>query len=87
MLLAARPLILRPVSDAIPTFSFTSPGEAPKVLSEQMEVAAGPPKCDARPGHREKRIGSMLCSTDGASYECFFAIDVQKQLIDGAIAC
>jgi hypothetical protein len=62
-------------------------GEAAKVLFEQMEVDAGPLKCDARPGHREKRIGSMLCSTDGENYECFFAIDVEKQLIDGGWAC
>ena len=62
-------------------------GEAAQSLFEHMEVEPKPQKCGDRPGNREKRIGSMLCSTDGESFECFFAIDIQKQIVEGGWAC
>ena len=62
-------------------------GEAAQALFEHMEVEAKPLTCSDRPGHREKRIGSMLCLTDGERFECFFAIDIQKQIVEGGWAC
>ena len=62
-------------------------GDAAKTLFEQMKVQAAPVLCGYYPDAREKRIGSMLCSTENREYECFFAINIQTQIIEGGWAC
>jgi hypothetical protein len=62
-------------------------GQAARTLFDQMPVEATPESCDRRPGWQEKRIGGMLCSTDGRAYDCFLAINVEQQTVEGGWAC
>ena len=62
-------------------------GDAARVLFEQMETEADPRTCGESAGGSEKRIGSMLCLTEGEGFECFFAIDIQRQIVEGGWAC
>jgi hypothetical protein len=62
-------------------------GEAAKTLFDQMLVEPTAERCGRRPGWKEKRIGHMLCSTDERVYDCFFAINVEQQTVEGGWAC
>jgi hypothetical protein len=69
-------------------FAMRLTGESAQALFDHMKVDAKPPACDAdaRPGWREKRVGEMMCSTDGRTYQCFLVINIPEQKIEG-VAC
>jgi hypothetical protein len=58
-------------------------GEAARTLYDQMQVAPRPSPCGDHPERQVKRIGDTLCSTDGRIFECFLAINVQEQRVEG----
>jgi hypothetical protein len=62
-------------------------GRVARTLYDHMQVEAGPNRCGPRTDRREKRIGDTLCSTDGRTYECFLAINIQEQTVQGGWAC
>lgn len=62
-------------------------GESAKALFENMKVDVNPQVCGDRPEREEKRKGATLCSTDYRVYECFFAINIEEQTIEGGWAC
>jgi hypothetical protein len=58
-------------------------GEVARALFDRLKVDAKPEACDPRPGWREKRLGQIMCSTDGRVYQCFLAINIPEQKIEG----
>ena len=62
-------------------------GESAKALFESMKVETKPQVCGDHPEREEKRLGATLCSTDYRVYECFFAINIEEQTIEGGWAC
>jgi hypothetical protein len=62
-------------------------GDAAKAMFENMQVDAKPETCGDRIDWIEKRIESMLCTTDYNEYECFFAINIAEQKVESGWAC
>lgn len=62
-------------------------GESAKVLFENMKVETTPAKCGGIPNQVERRIGSILCLITDGEYECFFAINIGEQKVEGGWAC
>lgn len=62
-------------------------GEAARTLFNNMKVESLPQLCGGDPERIEKRVDDMLCSTDYQIYECFFAIHIKEQTIEGGWAC
>ena len=60
--------------------------EAARTLFDHMKVAEQPNLCYG-PGWREKRIGEMRCTTNDEIHECFFAINIAYQTINGGWTC
>ena len=63
-------------------------GESARTLYEHMDVEPTTIVC-GEPEVPVKRIGSMSCisSPQADGYQCFFAIDIAKQVIAGGWAC
>lgn len=69
-------------------FRFYLTGESAKTLFEHMDVEPSTIVC-GEPEGPVKKIGSMNCvgSPQADGYQCFFAIDIANQKIEGGWAC
>jgi hypothetical protein len=62
-------------------------GEVARTLYNHMRVEATPYSCLSRSDRLEKRIRDTLCWTDLRTYECFLAINIRDQTVEGGWAC
>jgi hypothetical protein len=68
--------------------AFVIKGDAARLLYETMKIDAVKDDCLAD-GSRRKQIGNLKCVhlMSGATYECDFAIDIEKQVVEVGRVC
>jgi hypothetical protein len=62
-------------------------GESAEALSETMQVETTPARCGRIPNQLERRIGSTSCLVTSGEYECFLAINISEQRVEGGWDC
>jgi len=70
-------------------FTIYLTGDAAKALYEKMEVKPEAERCEREEGVVSKYIQDMQCryTAKANKYECFFAINVKEQRIEGGWLC